>query len=51
MDAVGAGDAFAAGWLSGLLDGRDETTRLRMGHYVASRSSRPLRPRRTAVRR
>ncbi|QIZ37306.1 sugar kinase [Saccharopolyspora sp. ASAGF58] len=37
VDAVGAGDAFAAGWLSGLLDDRDEVTRLRLGHYVASR--------------
>ncbi|TNC20570.1 sugar kinase [Amycolatopsis alkalitolerans] len=37
VDAVGAGDAFAAGWLSGLLDGRDETTRLRLGHFAASR--------------
>jgi 2-dehydro-3-deoxygluconokinase len=36
LDAVGAGDAFAAGWLSGLLHDRDETTRLAMGHYVAS---------------
>ncbi|GAA2448222.1 sugar kinase [Actinomadura vinacea] len=37
VDVVGAGDAFAAGWLSGLLDGRDEVTRLRLGHYAASR--------------
>lgn len=37
LDAVGAGDAFAAGWLSGFLDGRDEVTRLRLGHYAASR--------------
>ncbi|MFG1959323.1 sugar kinase [Nonomuraea sp. NPDC049028] len=37
IDAVGAGDAFAAGWLSGFLDGRDEVTRLRLGHYAASR--------------
>ncbi|AXG81506.1 sugar kinase [Streptomyces paludis] len=36
VDAVGAGDAFAAGWLSGLLDGRDQDTRLRLGHYAAS---------------
>ncbi|MEV7422173.1 sugar kinase [Streptomyces sp. NPDC091212] len=36
VDAVGAGDAFAAGWLSGLLDGRDQETRLRLGHYAAS---------------
>ncbi|GAB3586878.1 sugar kinase [Amycolatopsis endophytica] len=37
VDAVGAGDAFAAGWLSGFLDDRDETTRLRLGHYAAAR--------------
>ncbi|MER6947547.1 sugar kinase [Nonomuraea sp. NPDC000554] len=37
VDAVGAGDAFAAGWLSGFLDDRDEVTRLRLGHYAASR--------------
>jgi 2-dehydro-3-deoxygluconokinase len=37
VDVVGAGDAFAAGWLSGYLDGRAPRTRLRMGHYVASR--------------
>ncbi|MDQ0379469.1 sugar kinase [Amycolatopsis thermophila] len=37
VDAVGAGDAFAAGWLSGFLDGRDEPARLRLGHYAAAR--------------
>lgn len=37
VDAVGAGDAFAAGWLSGFLDDRDEVTRLRLGHYAAAR--------------
>ncbi|NIH78877.1 sugar kinase [Amycolatopsis viridis] len=37
VDVVGAGDAFAAGWLSGFLDDRDETTRLRLGHYAAAR--------------
>ncbi|MFC3996707.1 sugar kinase [Nocardiopsis sediminis] len=37
VDPVGAGDAFAAGWLSGLVDDRPESMRLRMGHYVASR--------------
>ncbi|WP_243741101.1 sugar kinase [Streptomyces sp. 8K308] len=36
VDAVGAGDAFAAGWLSGWLDGRDETLCLRLGHYAAA---------------
>lgn len=37
VDAVGAGDAFAAGWLSGLLDGLDEPERLRLGHRLAAR--------------
>lgn len=37
VDAVGAGDAFAAGWLSGFLDDRDEPARLRLGHYAAAR--------------
>ncbi|MGP3972000.1 sugar kinase [Streptomyces sp. 6N223] len=36
VEPVGAGDAFAAGWLSGLLHGDDEPTRLRLGHYAAS---------------
>ncbi|WP_314325070.1 sugar kinase [Paenarthrobacter ilicis] len=37
VDVVGAGDGFAAGWLSGLLQGTSEAVRLRMGHGVASR--------------
>lgn len=41
-DTVGAGDAFLAAFLSGLLDGRDEKTLLdlanRLGAYVASRA-------------
>lgn len=36
VEAVGAGDAFAAGYLSGVLDGRDERARLRLGHLVAA---------------
>lgn len=36
VDPVGAGDAFAAGWLSGWLHGRHETLRLRLGHHVAA---------------
>ncbi|MFE7975868.1 sugar kinase [Streptomyces shenzhenensis] len=36
VDPVGAGDAFAAGWLSGWLHGQDETLRLRLGHYAAA---------------
>jgi 2-dehydro-3-deoxygluconokinase len=37
LEAVGAGDAFAAGWLSGFLKNAQAETRLRLGHYVASR--------------
>ncbi|MFJ8788749.1 sugar kinase [Streptomyces sp. NPDC102462] len=36
VDPVGAGDAFAAGWLSGWLSGRHDTLRLRLGHYAAA---------------
>ncbi|TDC78538.1 sugar kinase [Streptomyces hainanensis] len=35
VEPVGAGDAFAAGWLSGLLRGLDHGRRLRLGHLVA----------------
>ncbi|WP_017569508.1 sugar kinase [Nocardiopsis halotolerans] len=35
VEAVGAGDAFAAGFLSGLLDGLSPERRLRLGHAVA----------------
>lgn len=35
VDPVGAGDAFAAGWLSGMLRGLDQPSRLRLGHAVA----------------
>ncbi len=35
VEPVGAGDAFAAGWLSGALRGLDHATRLRLGHLVA----------------
>jgi 2-dehydro-3-deoxygluconokinase len=34
-EPVGAGDAFAAGWLSGLLRGLPQAGRLRLGHLVA----------------
>jgi 2-dehydro-3-deoxygluconokinase len=37
LEAVGAGDAFAAGWLSGFLRNAPAATRLMLGHYVASR--------------
>jgi len=40
VEPVGAGDAFAAGWLSGLLQGLDHTGRLRLGHLVAGAALR-----------
>ncbi|GLU47325.1 sugar kinase [Nocardiopsis ansamitocini] len=36
VEPVGAGDAFAAGFLSGLLDGRPIRERLRLGHIAAA---------------
>ena len=36
VEPVGAGDAFAAGWLSGLLLGEDSAARLRGGHSRAA---------------
>jgi 2-dehydro-3-deoxygluconokinase len=36
VEPVGAGDAFAAGWLSGMLDDRDAWERLALGHLVAA---------------
>ena len=38
VDPVGAGDAFAAGYLLGLLDGGTETERLKRGHALAARA-------------
>jgi 2-dehydro-3-deoxygluconokinase len=35
VEPVGAGDAFAAGWLSGMLRGIGQTARLRLGHLAA----------------
>jgi 2-dehydro-3-deoxygluconokinase len=40
VDPVGAGDAFAAGWLSGMLGGREHRDRLRLGHLVAGAALR-----------
>jgi 2-dehydro-3-deoxygluconokinase len=37
VEPVGAGDAFAAGWLAGVLRGHDSVERLRLGHLLASR--------------
>ena len=36
IEPVGAGDAFAAGWLAGRLRGDDPQTRLRSGHAAAA---------------
>ncbi|GAB3263970.1 sugar kinase [Arthrobacter pigmenti] len=38
VEPVGAGDAFAAGYLAGLLRGIDERDRLRMGHLLAAQA-------------
>ncbi|MFE7752596.1 sugar kinase [Streptomyces sp. NPDC057428] len=38
VETVGAGDAFAAGWLSGWLRGLGPERSLRLGHLVASRA-------------
>lgn len=38
VEAVGAGDAFAAGWFDGLLRGEDATGRLTRGHARAARA-------------
>ncbi len=38
VDSVGAGDAFAAGWLAGALRGLSDEARLKLGHFVASTS-------------
>jgi 2-dehydro-3-deoxygluconokinase len=40
VEPVGAGDAFAAGYLAGLLEGRDERSRLRLGHLAAAAALR-----------
>lgn len=38
VEPVGAGDAFAAGWLDALLDGTDASARLTRGHAFAGRA-------------
>jgi 2-dehydro-3-deoxygluconokinase len=40
VEPVGAGDAFAAGYLAGVLENRDERARLRLGHLAASAALR-----------
>jgi 2-dehydro-3-deoxygluconokinase len=42
VEPVGAGDAFAAGYLSALLGGRDAVTRLRTGHLMAAAALRSV---------
>jgi 2-dehydro-3-deoxygluconokinase len=37
IEPIGAGDAFAAGWLSGMLRNVDQPLRLQLGHLLASR--------------
>jgi 2-dehydro-3-deoxygluconokinase len=40
VEPVGAGDAFAAGYLAGVLEDRDERSRLRLGHLAAAAALR-----------
>ncbi|AQS72433.1 carbohydrate kinase [Streptomyces pactum] len=40
VEPVGAGDAFAAGYLAGVLENRDERSRLRLGHLAAAAALR-----------
>lgn len=42
VEPVGAGDAFAAGYLSGLLNGASETARLELGHEIAAAALRSV---------
>ncbi|MFE9600750.1 sugar kinase [Streptomyces hokutonensis] len=56
VEPVGAGDAFAAGYLAALLEHRDERSRLRLGHLAASAALRtredvPVMPPRTETDR
>ncbi len=38
IEPVGAGDAFAAGWLHGLLSGLSPESRLKLGHLMAAQA-------------
>ncbi|HVT66450.1 MAG TPA: PfkB family carbohydrate kinase, partial [Trebonia sp.] len=40
LEPTGAGDAYAAGYLFGLLRGMGESVRLRLGHRVAAEALR-----------
>ena len=51
VEVVGAGDAFAAGWLAGHLEQRDTSVKMRMGHLMARGSIRALSDVGTSVSR
>lgn len=56
VEPVGAGDAFAAGYLAGVLEDRDERSRLRLGHLAGAAALRtrddvPVMPPRTETDR
>ncbi|MEU6355901.1 sugar kinase [Streptomyces sp. NPDC047072] len=56
VEPVGAGDAFAAGYLAAVLEDRDERARLRLGHLTAAaalrtRDDAPALPPRTETDR
>jgi 2-dehydro-3-deoxygluconokinase len=42
LESVGAGDAFAAGYLTGVLDGAEPEVSLRLGHLVAGFTLRQM---------
>lgn len=42
VEPIGAGDAFAAGWLSGYLRGLAPVQRLRLGHILAATTMRSM---------
>lgn len=48
VEPVGAGDAFAAGFLSGVLRGEDDVRCLRLGHVLAAHSLRSTEDHTTA---
>ncbi|WP_406438644.1 sugar kinase [Streptomyces sp. NBC_01613] len=56
VEPVGAGDAFAAGYLTGVLENRAERSRLRLGHLAATAALRtrddvPVMPPRAEIDR
>ena len=44
VNPIGAGDAFAAGYIKGLLDGRDVESTLRLAMAAAASDAGTLRP-------